>query len=78
MSVQTEIHGQVVGMPKPSGVIAFVSDAFAWRTSDVEIVKQCGIVDELEAECFRDQELQIMAGRVFNSIVPLLLKKAMR
>ena len=65
-------------MPKPSGVIAFVSDAFAWRTSDVELVKQCGIVDELEAERFGDQALQIMAGRGFNSIAPFLLKKGMR
>lgn len=33
----------------PAGAICYISDAFTGRTSDVEIVRECGILDELKA-----------------------------
>ena len=62
----------------PSGMIAFVSEAFASRTSsDVGLVKRCGIFEKLEERRFGHEGMQIMADRGFNSIAPLLLKMGM-
>jgi len=61
----------------PSGMIAFVPEAFAGRTSDVDLVKRCGIMEKLEERRFGHEGMQIMADRGFNSIAPLLLKMGM-
>lgn len=61
----------------PAGAISFVSDAYAGRMSDVELVQQCGILEELEKEGFGGKGMHIMADRGLNGIAPLLLKKGM-
>ncbi|CAN0398794.1 unnamed protein product [Pylaiella littoralis] len=43
----------------------------------MELVRQCGIIDELEREGFGGQGMHAMADRGFNSIAPMLLNIGM-
>lgn len=61
----------------PSGAIAFVSEAFGGRTSDVELVRHSGIIEKLEEGGFTNKGMHVMADRGFNSIAPLILKSGM-
>lgn len=61
----------------PAGAISWVSDAYGGRMSDAQLVKQCGILEELAREGFGGKGMHIMADRGFNGIAPLLLNMGM-
>lgn len=57
----------------PGGAICHVSDAYTGRISDVDLVKESGIVEELERKGFGGKGMHVMADRGFDSTAPLLL-----
>lgn len=57
----------------PAGAICYVSDAYVGRTSDVELVRQCGIVEDLTELGFGGKGMHVMADRGFNAMAPLLI-----
>lgn len=69
--------GKVLVCITPAGAISFVSPAYVGRTSDVQLVKQCGIIEELAEQGFGGKGMHIMGDRGFNSIAPLLLNIGM-
>ncbi|CAN0367691.1 unnamed protein product [Pylaiella littoralis] len=61
----------------PAGAICYVSDAYAGRISDVELVKASGIIDDLERGGFGGKGMHVMADRGFNAMAPILINIGM-
>lgn len=61
----------------PAGATCYVSDAFVGRTSDVELVRQCGVVEELAERGFGGKGMHVMADRGFNAMAPRLINIGM-